>query len=191
MSEQEQSLTFNRQLDQLLSGNPAGGDPTLRLAKRLSGLDLSAESAIRESLRQHLEHSLGDAKSQGWLDRIGVSFSPGMFLSWVKVGLVALAILAQSMMNLRSQPMPTATLEPAPSIPVAITAPDYTGTLVSDNTQGRHPQPVPTPGIEAALDSSQQGRQPILQILSAPPTGTGTHAQTPKPTPLAPITTLP
>jgi hypothetical protein len=191
MSEQEQSLTFNRQLDQLLSGNPAGGDPTLRLAKRLSGLDLSAESAIRESLRQHLEHSLGDVDSRGWLERIGLSLSPVQLISWVKVGLVALAILAQSMMNLRSQPMPTATLEPAPSIPVAITAPDYTETLVSDNPQGRHPLPVPTPGIEAALASSLAGRQPILQLFSAPPTGTGTRALTPKPTPLAPITTLP
>jgi len=173
-----------------LSGQD-GNPPSDEIIRRLMEANFSAESSLRKPLRDRLEQRMQARQPSSWLQKMGISLTALAGTTPLKVGLLVSVLLAQVLIAPAPTPVIADLTQPV-SFVVANTN-DYhlSATIESDPLISSHPIPVPTPGIGVRINSPIHEYSSQPKSVSIEPTGFQANAGTPKPTPLAPITSLP
>ena len=161
------------------------------IERRLSEADFSAKNSIQKSLRQHLEQRIRDDLSNAQLEQRGVPLPSIHANTWIKVGLIGLVLLAQALIHPSPQPAISRTSQPVASFDALIAASSPPAVVTSTTDAAYLPIPVPTPGVEAALTSAVFRVEPSRKRDTISAASLVTGGETPKPTPLAILATLP
>ncbi len=190
MSQEEQVLLFNQQLDRLLADEmpdkvlPDLDEQTLRLAQHLSQVNFSDESLNRHALYTRLRKlsSTGNSKTaRHWLPSlIRITSFQVQFVTWVRATLVLLSVLFFGL----GIPNPSTMIEtskPLVTYNSAMASVDAAPLTQNYQIQAHHPVPIPTPASSSLPDELPKVQNTGMRFTKNKPA----IAHTPKPSPIS------
>ena len=190
MSQEEQVLLFNQQLDRLLADEMPDkvlsdlDEQTLRLAQRLSQVNFSDESLNRHALYTRLRKlsSTGNSKTaRHWLPSIiRITSFQVQFVTWVRATLVLLSVLFFGL----GIPNPSTIIEtskPQVTNHPVLALVDTPPLIQSYNNQALHPVPIPTPASLSMPNDLPKAQDTRMRLIKNKPA----IAHTPKPIPIS------